>query len=71
LTIFAADKVAKVRELRLGTGRTSPRPVHASGTRHGCLAHYRECLRLLEQRLPDSRLVGELRAELGKAARDR
>lgn len=60
--IFAADKVAKARELR------------ATAIRHpGALAdpriqlrleHYAESLRMLEQTSPDFPLVGQLRFEL-------
>jgi (p)ppGpp synthase/HD superfamily hydrolase len=67
LTIFAADKISRARELRLGPSRIRP-PAHTSLARRHRLAHYRECLRLLEQRLPDSPLVGTLRAELAKVA---
>lgn len=62
LTLFAADKLSKLRELRdeiiLGDGlgattvQIRPRPSR--------LAHYRMCLRLLQRRLPDSPLVDEL-----------
>jgi (p)ppGpp synthase/HD superfamily hydrolase len=54
LVVFAADKVSKVRELRLGAG---PPPVDR-------LIHYRSCLRLLERRLPGNTLVRQLRSEL-------
>lgn len=60
LAVFAADKVAKARELRLGL------------VRHGQtvaidpdkLAHYRASLELLERRLDDHGLVRQLRFEL-------
>jgi (p)ppGpp synthase/HD superfamily hydrolase len=55
LTVFAADKLSKVRELHLA-GASPPRP--------GRLEHYRQSLQLLEARLPDSPLVSELRAKL-------
>ena len=57
LTVFAADKLSKVRELRLGD---------ASGikVRSRKLKHYRLSLTLLQERLPDSSLVAALAAEL-------
>jgi (p)ppGpp synthase/HD superfamily hydrolase len=57
LTVFAADKLSKVRELRLGDG---------SGikVRSRKLRHYRLSLAMLEERLPDSPLVAALAAEL-------
>ncbi len=57
LMVLAADKISKARELRLHEGPT-PR------VRQRRLTHYRDCLLLLEERLPHSPLVGELRAEL-------
>ena len=57
LTVFAADKLSKVRELRLGD---------ASGikVRSRKLKHYRLSLAMLQERLPDSPLVAALAAEL-------
>ncbi len=57
LTVFAADKVSKLRELRLGDG---------SGikVRSRTLKHYRLSLTMLEERLPGSPLVAALAAEL-------
>ena len=57
LTVFAADKVSKVRELRLGDG---------SGVkvRARRLQNYRRSLAMLERHLPDSPLVAALAAEL-------
>jgi (p)ppGpp synthase/HD superfamily hydrolase len=52
LMVFAADKVSKVRELRLGAKLPERR-----------LTHYRRCLELLERLLSDSPLVSQLRAE--------
>ena len=66
LSVFAADKVSKVRELRLGTAGTSPQPALGSRSRSQRLAHYVHCLRLLEALMPDSALVTELRKELEK-----
>jgi (p)ppGpp synthase/HD superfamily hydrolase len=61
LTVFAADKVSKVRELRLRalSSRTSASRSYALR-----LSYYRDCLRMLETRMPESRLVAMLRAEL-------
>ena len=59
--VFAADKVSKVRELRLHA--LSSRSMAArSYARH--LAYYRNCLLMLESRMPESRLVAMLREEL-------
>jgi (p)ppGpp synthase/HD superfamily hydrolase len=57
LTVFAADKLSKARELRLGD---------ASGikVRSRKLRHYRLSLAMLQQRLPDSPLVAALATEL-------
>jgi (p)ppGpp synthase/HD superfamily hydrolase len=57
LMVFAADKLSKARELRLAGEARGP-------IRNRRLKHYRECLEMLEERLPDSPLVGELRTEL-------
>ena len=56
LMVFAADKVSKVRELRRAGGEGRPRKRR--------LVHYRQCLTLLQERLPDSPLVAQLDAEL-------
>jgi (p)ppGpp synthase/HD superfamily hydrolase len=61
LMVFAADKVSKVRELRLQA--LSSRAV-GSRSYGPYLVHYRDCLRMLEARMPESRLVTMLRAEL-------
>jgi (p)ppGpp synthase/HD superfamily hydrolase len=58
LMVFAADKISKVRENSLGA--TQKRPSQRR------LTHYRRCLELLEQRLPDSPLVIQLRAEFDR-----
>jgi (p)ppGpp synthase/HD superfamily hydrolase len=57
LLLFAADKLSKVRELRLG-------PTTSTQLRRRRLRHYRHCLGLLEEQLPGCQLVTELRAEL-------
>jgi (p)ppGpp synthase/HD superfamily hydrolase len=61
LMVFAADKVSKVRELRIRalSGRHRSTKSYARS-----LAYYRDCLRMLEERIPDSGLVALLRAEL-------
>jgi (p)ppGpp synthase/HD superfamily hydrolase len=73
LTLFAADKLSKVRELRreavdseasLTLGRTrEPRARR--------LRHYYRSLALLEERQPQSPLVRELRDELAVLQRER
>ena len=62
LTVFAADKLSKVRELRLGDG---------SGikVRSRKLKHYRHSLAMLQERLPGSPLVAVLAGELDAALR--
>jgi (p)ppGpp synthase/HD superfamily hydrolase len=61
LMVFAADKVSKARELRLHA--LNPRSERApSYARY--LAYYRDCLQVLEARIPSSRLVTMLRREL-------
>jgi hypothetical protein len=57
LTVFAADKLSKVRELALGDGP----PIKVLSQR---LRHYRQCLAMLQRRLPHSPLVAALAAEL-------
>lgn len=61
MMVFAADKISKARELRLdrnGEGSVS------RFSRDRRLAHYRQCLRMLERHLVGSPLVAQLRAEL-------
>jgi (p)ppGpp synthase/HD superfamily hydrolase len=58
LTVFAADKISKVREYSLGATTKPP-----SQRR---LTHYRRCLELLERSLADSPLVAQLRTELDR-----
>ena len=60
--VYAADKVAKARELRLGLARDwslAARPGTAAK-----LGHYWASLELLEERLPGNPLVAQLRFEL-------
>lgn len=74
LSLFAADKISKLRELRREAardrdgGRTSGR---ARALRARRLRHYQRSLALLEERLPDSRLVRDLGKELRAALRER
>ena len=61
LALFAADKISKARELRCeGAG--------VLRSRHRRLAHYQRCLALLQEHLPQSPLVAQLRAELDASA---
>jgi (p)ppGpp synthase/HD superfamily hydrolase len=66
LMVLAADKISKVRELRLEVARTRHQPAPLSRSQGCRLAHYRHCLRLLEAQLTDSPLVARLRTELEK-----
>lgn len=73
LKLFAADKISKVRELRRldSTAATqAPRTPRERQTNERRLAHYRECLVLLQERLPGSPLVRQLEAELRRLPRD-
>lgn len=73
LKLFAADKISKVRELRrfdsgaAGNARGARRE-HRTNERR--LEHYRECLTLLQERLPGSPLVRQLDGELRRLSRD-
>ena len=67
LMLFAADKLSKVRELNLGPTHPGASPSGGAAitrSRRRRLTHYRHCLALLEERLPDYPLVGQLRTEL-------
>jgi (p)ppGpp synthase/HD superfamily hydrolase len=67
LTLFAADKLSKLRELRRETAadsRESRTPRRVRKLRARRLRHYRRSLALLEERIPESPLVRELRDEL-------
>jgi (p)ppGpp synthase/HD superfamily hydrolase len=57
LTVFAADKLSKVREQRLCAGDVTP-------MRRRKVKHYRHCLALLQERLPGEPLVREFQREL-------
>lgn len=72
LALFAADKLSKLRELRREA--STPSPEGASKGREPRarrLRHYQRSLALLEERLPQSPLVGQLRRELQSFLRDR
>ena len=58
VAIYAADKVAKLRELRIRIATTH----HAAD--RDTLDHYWASLELLEQRRPDDALVRQLRLQL-------
>lgn len=59
LSVFAADKISKIRELHLGSERRSESP-----TVDQRLAHYESCQHLLEGRIGGSPLVQLLAREL-------
>ena len=62
VVVFAADKVAKTRELRLGLVNSDEEARKVID--EDKLEHYWACLELLERRLPRSPLVRQLRFEL-------
>ncbi|HZU60781.1 MAG TPA: HD domain-containing protein [Solirubrobacteraceae bacterium] len=69
LSIFAADKISKVRELRrtISARRCGGRQPEASLLRPRRIAHYRSCLGLLDEVMgPPRALVEQLRGELGR-----
>ncbi len=74
LTLFAADKISKLRELGRegssapGAGDASVPPRELRARR---LRHYERSLAMLEERLPDNALVATLRAELQAYLRER
>jgi (p)ppGpp synthase/HD superfamily hydrolase len=57
--VFAADKISRVRELRLMAGRGGPDPPSREK-----LAHYEASLEMLAQEIPEHALVERLRLEL-------
>ena len=68
LTLFAADKLSKLRELRRETAADSEAaatPGRVRELRARRLRHYQSSLALLEERLSESPLVRELGDELG------
>jgi len=74
LTLFAADKLSKLRELRREAAsdidaRSTPGRVRELRARR--LRHYERSLALLEERLAESPLVADLRHELRALQRDR
>jgi (p)ppGpp synthase/HD superfamily hydrolase len=74
LTLFAADKLSKLRELRRETAadsRDSAAPRRVRQLRARRLRHYRRSLALLEERIPSCPLVRDLRDELNGLVRDR
>jgi HD domain len=74
LTLFAADKLSKLRELRreaAGSADDGPAPARRRELRARRLRHYQRSLALLEERLPDSPLVRDLRDELSAYLRQR
>jgi (p)ppGpp synthase/HD superfamily hydrolase len=74
LTLFAADKLSKVRELHREAAADSSSGVRAGRVRKiraRRVRHYRRSLALLEERIPDSPLVSELREELHALLGDR
>lgn len=73
LTLFAADKLSKLRELRretTGDSTNSATPSRVRALRARRLRHYQRSLALLEERLHDSPLVRELRDELAMLHRE-
>lgn len=70
--MFAADKVAKVRELRaaISTAALRGERVAPSLVPPRRMTHLRHCLGMLEERLADSTLVEQLSAELAGLTRD-
>jgi HD domain len=70
LMVFAADKISKVRELRLEpAASTQPQSTPGpSPSRQRKLTQYKRCLELLEDLLTDSPLVKQLRLELESIA---
>jgi (p)ppGpp synthase/HD superfamily hydrolase len=70
LTLFAADKVSKVRELRAAIASRHHERVDQSLLPPRLLAHLRHCLGMLEERLGGSPLVALLRTELGELDHD-
>lgn len=74
LTLFAADKISKLRELRRETLAGADDPPVSGRTqrlRARRVRHYQRSLALLEERLPESPLVHDLRSELRLLLRDR
>ena len=71
LTLFAADKLSKLRELRReAAADRGSEPSGIRTLRARRLTHYRRSLALLEERLPESPLVHDFRNELGAVLHD-
>ncbi len=65
--LFAADKLSKARDLRLDAAPARKSLSGGAGinrSRARRLTNYRHCLQLLEEQLPGSPLVRQLRTEL-------
>jgi hypothetical protein len=74
LSLFAADKLSKLRELRRETALDheisgTARPLRELRARR--LRHYQRSLAMLEERLLESPLVRDLRSELAVFLRER
>jgi (p)ppGpp synthase/HD superfamily hydrolase len=73
LMLFAADKLSKVRELRREPPIDS-KATSSTGRRRQLrtrrLKHYQRSLAMLEERLPDSPIVAQLRDELRVLSRE-
>jgi (p)ppGpp synthase/HD superfamily hydrolase len=69
LTLFAADKLSKLRELHRETVVDPAARIRGSRARR--LRHYQRSLALLQERLPESSLVRDLRDELASLLRQR
>lgn len=69
LTLFAADKLSKLRELRRETAIGAE--ARFRGTRARRLRHYQRSLAMLQERIPESPLVSDLRDELESFLRER
>jgi (p)ppGpp synthase/HD superfamily hydrolase len=73
LSLFAADKLSKLRELREETAldrQTGPTNGRARRLRARRLRHYQRSLAMLEERMPASPLVRGLRHELDGFVRE-
>ena len=68
LTLFAADKVSRVRELRRETAISAESRMRGARARR--LRHYQRSLAMLQERLPGSPLVQDLRRELAGFLRE-
>jgi hypothetical protein len=67
MALFAADKLSRLRELRRETaldGEGSHAAARVRTLRAHRLRHYQRSLAMLEERLPESPLVRDLRHEL-------